>query len=261
MFTATFRLPLPPLSWSGHTTSRVNRPPLRSPARRFARAGACALVALVASAIPWTSRGEARVNGRIEGRVVITVPVSTAPPSAAYAARRVEKAPPKPESELSNVIVFIQDAPKVVPLPLKGAQILQEGETFVPRVVAITRGSSVSFPNGDPFFHDVFSLSRSATFDLGSYPKGQTKTQHFRQAGLVKVYCHIHSHMSASIMVFDHTFFTIPKPDGSFTIDDVPTGTYQVSAWHERIGENNQPVKIEAGKASEIRFALPIVIK
>jgi len=202
-----------------------------------------------------------RSTGRIEGRVVITVPVSTAPPSAAYGARRVEKPAPRSGSELVNVIVFIQDAPKVVPLPLKGAQIVQENETFVPRVVAITRGSSVIFPNGDPFFHDVFSLSRSATFDLGSYPKGQKKTHQFRQAGLVKVYCHIHSHMSASIMVFDHTFFTIPKADGSFTIEDIPPGSYKVSAGHERIGENSQPVKIDAGRTSEIQFALPIVIK
>jgi hypothetical protein len=77
----------------------------------------------------------------------------------------------------------------------------------------------------------------------------------------VKVYCHIHSHMSASIMVFDHTFFTIPREDGSFTIDDVPAGNYKVSAWHERIGENSQPVKIEPGRASDIQFALPIGAK
>ena len=138
---------------------------------------------------------------------------------------------------------------------------MQQGETFVPRVVAITRGSTVDFPNGDPFFHDVFSLSRSGTFDLGSYPRGQNKSHQFRQAGLVKVYCHIHSHMSASIMVFDHPFFTIPKADGSFIIDDVPAGTYKVSAWHERIGENSQPVRIEAGRASEIQFALPMAVK
>jgi len=189
------------------------------------------------------------------------VPVASAPPSAAYGSRRVEKPAPRPGSELSNVIVFIQDAPKVQSLPAMRAQILQENETFVPRVVAVTRGSTVSFPNGDPFFHDVFSLSRSGTFDLGSYPRGQTKSHQFRQAGLVKVYCHIHSHMTASIMVFDHPFFTIPKADGGFTIEDVPAGTYKVSAWHERIGDNSQPVKIDAGRASEVQFSLPIVIK
>jgi hypothetical protein len=241
----------------------VNRPPRPSPARRFLPAGACALATLAVSATfyPPRTEAQARATGRLEGRVVITVPVSVAPPSAAYGARRVEKPAPRTGSELSNVIVFIQDAPKVSPLPLTRARILQEGETFVPRVVAVTRGSTVDFPNGDPFFHDVFSLSRSGTFDLGSYPRGQTKSHQFRQAGLVKVYCHIHSHMSASIMVFDHTFFAIPKPDGSFAIDDVPAGTYKVSAWHERIGENSQPVKIEGGRASDIQFSLPIVIK
>lgn len=222
---------------------------------------ACLLAGLFGfSRLPHAA-AQGRATGRIEGRVVITVPVATAPPSAAYGPRRVEKAAPRSGSEIPNVIVFIEDAPKVTPLPLTRAQILQENETFVPRVVAITRGSTVNFPNGDPFFHDVFSLSRSGTFDLGSYPRGQTKSHQFREAGLVKVYCHIHSHMSASIMVFDHTYFTIPKADGSFAIDDVPAGSYKVSAWHERIGENSQPVKIDAGRTAEIRFALPIVMK
>lgn len=195
------------------------------------------------------------------GRVTITIPVSTAPPSGAYGARRVERPAARTGSELSNVVVFVQNAPTTAPLPVVRARILQENETFIPRVVAITRGSTVDFPNGDPFFHDVFSLSRSATFDLGSYPKGQTKSHVFRRAGLVKVYCHIHSHMTASIMVFDHPFFTIPKPDGTFSLDAIPEGTYQVSAWHERIGEHSQSVRIEPGRTSEIQFALPIGTK
>lgn len=214
----------------------------------------------LASAGLWAA-GQPRPTGRIEGRVVITVPIATAPPSAAYGSRRVEKGPPRGGSELSNVIVFVQDPPRISPLPATRARILQENETFSPRVVAITRGSTVDFPNGDPFFHDVFSLSRRGTFDLGSYPRGQTRSHTFRRAGLMKVYCHIHSHMTASIMVFDHPFFTIPKPDGSFTIDGVPAGSYKVSAWHERIGENSQSVTIDAGRTSDIQFTLPIGMK
>jgi plastocyanin len=197
-------------------------------------------------------------TGRLQGRVTITVPVSKPPPSAAYGARRVEKPVADSGNELTNVVVFLQDAPKLPSVPATRARIVQENETFVPRVVAITRGSTVDFPNADPFFHDVFSLSRSGSFDLGSYPRGQTKSQQFRRAGLIKVYCHIHSHMNASIMVFDHTFFTIPKADGTFTIDDVPPGTYKVSAWHERIGENTQSVRIDPGRPAEIQFGLPI---
>jgi plastocyanin len=205
--------------------------------------------------------GTAQPTGRIEGRVSITVPVTAAPVSAAYGSRRIEKTPPKTGAEVSNVIVFLEDAPASLPLRAGRARMLQENEAFVPRVVAITRGSTVDFPNGDPFFHDVFSLSRSGTFDLGSYPRGQTRSRQFRKAGLVKVYCHIHSHMSASIMVFDHPFFSIPKPDGSFTIDEVPPGAYTIAAWHERIGETTQPVKLDAGRASEVVFVLPIAIK
>ena len=203
----------------------------------------------------------ARQAGRLQGRVTITVPVTKAVPSAAYGARRVDKGAVDTGTELTNVVVFLQNAPAPATLPATRARIVQENETFVPRVVAITRGSIVDFPNADPFFHDVFSLSRSGTFDLGSYPRGQTKSQQFRKAGLIKVYCHIHSHMSASIMVFDHPFFTIPRGDGSFAIDDVPPGDYKVIAWHERIGENTQPVRIEPGRPSEIHFALPISSK
>jgi plastocyanin len=213
-------------------------------------AAACAASAATGPAEPQA--------GRLQGRVTITVPVNQAPPSAAYGARRVEKPVVEPASELTNVIVFLQDAPKPAALQPTRARIVQENETFVPRVVAITRGSTVDFPNADPFFHDVFSLSRNGTFDLGSYPRGQTKSQQFRRAGLIKVYCHIHSHMSASIMVFDHPFFAIPRGDGTFAIDDVPAGTYKVSAWHERIGENTQTVRIDPGRPSEIQFALPI---
>lgn len=216
---------------------------------------------LSAAALLASGSATARETGRVEGRVSITVPVSTAPPSAAYGARRVERPAMRAGSELSNVVVFIQNAPRPAQVPATRARILQEHETFIPRVVAITRGSAVDFPNGDPFFHDVFSLSRSATFDLGSYPKGQTKSHVFRRAGLVKVYCHIHSHMSASIMVFDHPYFTIPRPDGTFALEAVPEGTFQISAWHERIGEHRQSIRVEAGRTSEIQFALPIGTK
>ena len=128
------------------------------------------------------------------------------------------------------------------------ASIAQKDEQFVPHVVAVTAGSSVSFPNEDPFFHNVFSLSRGATFDLGRYPvRRQSRAQVFTQPGIVKVFCHIHSHMSAVIRVFDHPWFTIPDDQGTFTIDGVPPGEHTLVAWHERIGERRDRVTIRAG--------------
>jgi hypothetical protein len=64
--------------------------------------------------------------------------------------------------------------------------------------------------------------------------------------------------MTASIMVFDHPYFTTPAADGAFAIDDIPPGSYTVSAWHERIGENTQQVTIENGRTAELQFSLPI---
>jgi plastocyanin len=225
----------------------------RSPDKRVAFAAAVLAVCLAAP----HGRAAPRAAGKIEGRVVVSVPVAAPAPSGAYASRRVVGAAPT-GSELGNVIVFLKDPPKPPAVPVMRATILQQNETFIPRVVAITTGSSVVFPNGDPFFHDVFSLSRSGPFDLGSYARGKSKTQKFERAGLIKVYCHLHSHMTASIMVFDHPYFAIPAPDGSFAIDDVPAGTFAVSAWHERIGENTQQVTIEGGRTSDLQFALPI---
>jgi plastocyanin len=198
-----------------------------------------------------------RATGRIEGQVRLVMPPTNATPSGVYPSRRVSRPAPK-AAEIANVVVFLKDMPRQADLPTATATITQKDEAFVPRVVAITRGSTVDFPNFDPYFHNVFSLSRGATFDLGRYPKGTTKSQRFQNAGLVKVYCHIHSHMTASIMVFDHPYFRMLSADGSFAIDDVPVGTHQVSAWHERIGENLMQVSVEAGRSKKIEFSLPV---
>ena len=110
----------------------------------------------------------------------------------------------------------------------------------------------------DPFFHNVFSLSRHANFDLGRYPRNESRSRRFDTPGLVKVFCHIHSHMTASIMVFDHPFFRIPQADGTFRLEDVPAGTHQVSAWHERIGESVSTIRVEPGAVARVEFSLPM---
>ena len=200
-------------------------------------------------------------TGLGEGGLVL--PPSSAVPSGVYPTRRVTgKSQPK-ASEISHVIVFLKDAPYRGDPVTMNVTITQKNEAFVPRVVAIARGSTVEFPNADPFFHNVFSLSKGANFDLGRYPRGESKSRRFPNAGLVKVYCHIHSHMTASIMVFDHTLFAIPEPssadpEGRFVLADVPAGEHRVSAWHERIGESAKQIVVEAGRTVRVEFALPV---
>ena len=223
---------------------------------------ATALALLTATApLSSTAAGEAvqqrATTGRLEGQVRLVMPPASAVPSGVYPSRRVSRPTPK-ASEIANVVVFLKGVAHRGDLPITTATIVQKDEAFEPRVVAITRGSTIDFPNADPFFHNVFSLSRGTTFDLGRYPRGMKQSKTFTTAGLVKVYCHIHSHMTASIMVFDHPYFRIPSADGTFSMDDIPPGAYQVSAWHERIGESTTPVKIEAGRTARVEFALPV---
>ncbi|HEU4691283.1 MAG TPA: hypothetical protein VFS23_23105, partial [Vicinamibacterales bacterium] len=160
-------------------------------------------------------------------------------------------------SELDNVIVFIKTAERV-DSPPRHVIVRQTNEEFVPHVVAVTTGSTVEFPNDDLIFHNVFSLSRAATFDLGRYPRNTTKARTFTKPGVVKVFCHLHSHMSAIVRVFPHPYFTSPDRDGRFTIPDVPAGRIDVTAWHERAGEVTQTATLEPGGTTELAFSLPL---
>ena len=125
--------------------------------------------------------------------------------AGAYPGRIVTVGPAGAGSELPNVIVFV-DLPAGEPSAPTHATIRQTNEVFVPRVAAVTRGSTVDFANDDAIFHNVFSLSRAATFDLGRYPRGESKSRRFDRPGVVKVFCHLHSHMTALVRVFDHPY-------------------------------------------------------
>ena len=205
--------------------------------------------------------GQVPESGRVIGRVRLTSRVPGKPlPSTAYPRRTVgdHDAPSLPE--IRNVVVYIKDAMSRGALPAMRAELRQEHETFIPHTVAITRGSSVDFPNGDPFFHNVFSLSRAANFNLGRYERGQSRAREFTKAGTIKVYCDIHSHMSATILVFDHPYFTIPELDGSFELPAMPAGQYTIVGWHERVGERLERVRVEAGKAVSIELTVPVPV-
>lgn len=121
------------------------------------------------------------------------------------------------------------------------ASLVQKNKTFQPRIIAVPVGSTVSFPNNDPLFHNVFSRSAPQPFDLGLYRSGQTRTRTFTQAGTYRVFCNIHPHMTALVVVAPTPHVTTVGADGRFVLD-LPPGRYRLTALSERAG----PVSVEA---------------
>jgi len=164
------------------------------------------------------------------------------------------------DDERSNVVIYLENAPPLADKQLAGGppQIIQQGETFIPHVLPILKGTKVDFPNDDPIFHNVFSLSGTRTFDLGRYPQGESRSVTFEQAGIVPVFCHLHSNMSAVILVLENPYFAVPDGEGRYSIDGIPEGTYTLVGWHERSERVEQQVSIVAGESVELNIVIPI---
>ena len=207
--------------------------------------------------ITGTRESRGQEGASVRGRVEIGIPIATRRPTTAYPTRSVPSPRLAPESERRHDVVYLRNTQPQKVAPMKVA-IRQRDETFAPRVVAVTVGSEVEFPNDDPIYHNVFSLSRVKNFNLGRYPRGETRRVRFDRPGVVKVFCEIHSHMSATVMVFDHPWFTVPNDAGQFELTGVPSGERQITAWHERLGDTTVSVRIEPGRTLQADFILPV---
>jgi plastocyanin len=169
-------------------------------------------------------------------------------------------ATPTNVNAFANVVLFLEDAAS-----LRGAAdavlpvMRQHDERFTPHVLAVTAGTTVAFPNDDAIYHNVFSLSRTRTFDLGRYPKGESKSVRFGVPGVVQVFCHIHADMNGYILVLPNRYFTIPDSTGRFAIGGVPPGEYRLVAWHERIRPIVTTVRVDAGRTTTLELSIPLV--
>jgi len=214
---------------------------------------AIAVVAFVITTLPTVIAAR---NGAIRGRVELR---RAAPP--------IERRPGVSElgaaamldtSDRLRSVVYLETAPRGAFETVESghAAMDQHNETFVPHVLAIMTGTTVDFPNSDKFYHNVFSLSKVAKFDLGRYAAGRSRTVRFDRPGIVRVFCDIHSHMNAFILVFSHPFFAMTDVDGRYRIENVPPGTYNVIAWNEGTSSEPKPVTVPDGGMTELDFTL-----
>src|SRR5262245_52061545 len=166
---------------------------------------------------------------------------------------------PSHPGAVTDAVLYIEKLPDSVPVrPPTGRspELGQRDQSFVPRVLVIEKGTVVAFPNHDPIFHNVFSVSPTKRFDLGKYPRGQSRSVRFVKTGLVNVYCDIHSDMAAFIYVVPHQFFAQPSPDGSFALPALPPGSYELHVWHPDFGDLRRDIEVPAhGDASvDLRY-------
>jgi len=195
------------------------------------------------------ARGGARVagtDGVIGGFVDLKrshVTTEERPNAASLGARSARPA------ELRPAVIYLDTAPwgAFEPDESVRATMKQQDQTFVPHVLAITVGTTVDFPNADLTFHNVFSLSKTKSFDLGRYPKGMSKAVRFDRPGVVQVFCEIHSHMRAFILVFAHRFFAVTDGSGRYSINRVPPGSYTLAAWYEGDVRETRSVVVPEG--------------
>jgi len=132
--------------------------------------------------------------------------------------------------------------PSTDPVKPVDAVLRQKNKAFEPHLLVVTKGSTVQFPNLDPWFHNVFSLFNGKKFDLGLYEAGTTRTVHFDREGVSYIFCNIHPEMSAVVVVVASPYYAAAAKTGEFSIAGVPPGRYTLHVW----SENSLPETLEA---------------
>lgn len=207
--------------------------------------------------------GAQSITGTILIKRKLTKPRVTAPVSVYQRGAEVQLGKDTQEDPLvyerSRVVVYLEGIDSATgDSPAPAVEVEQRDRRFIPDLVVVPAGSTVSFPNMDPIFHNIYSLSKAKSFDLGSYDKGESRNVTFPKAGIVDVYCHLHPNMAATIVVTPNRWYARPDAAGRYSIPDVPPGQYTLVAWHKSAGFFRKTIVVDKDHDSVADFFIPL---
>jgi len=189
----------------------------------------------------------------IEGKVSLPKAEPMVVPAHRYAGQVGEIAPPDPPV----AVVYLEGQfPKSSTNSVSLTnEVLQAGMQFRPALLPVQSGATVAFPNGDDFYHNVFSYSKTKRFDVGRYRKNdRAPIQVFDKPGVVKLYCEIHQHMRGIILVLDTPYFIRTQTNGLYRLEDLPTGHFVLKAWVDEKHVYERPIDLAAGQQLHVDF-------
>jgi plastocyanin len=152
----------------------------------------------------------------------------------------------KKKDDLSSAVVYLDQLKEAATTPAemkKDFSMSTKNKELSPRAMAIPIGAKVAFPNYDPIFHNIFSVSAPNEFDLGLYKGGASKSHSFTKPGIVRVFCNVHPQMSATIVVVNSPYLTKADKSGNFDLGEIPDGTYMLRAYTEE-GQTEQKIQV-----------------
>jgi len=157
----------------------------------------------------------------------------------------------------ADAVVYVAAIPgKTFPAPAAHAKIDQANLVFSPRVLPVLVGATVDFLNSDAVLHNVFTPDACADkFNLGTWPKGQTKSFTFKRECAATLLCKVHPEMEAFVVAVPTPYFAVTKADGSYHIADVPDGSYTVKVWHPKLKATQKDVKVAGATAADFEVA------
>lgn len=177
-----------------------------------------------------TTPAVAQAGGELSGRVTLLLP-------------------PAVKVDPGGIVVWIPGVTVSSPGP-SSRSVTSKDKRFEPRVLAVSRGTQVTFPNVDSIYHNAFSLSPGNAFDVGLYRRGASRDATFNTPGVVRVYCNIHPDMAASVVVLEGNAYALAGPDGAYRITGVPPGSHEVHIWSDMAGEQAATLAIDSGRTT-----------